>query len=361
MAKTILGIDIGYDSMKLALMSGKKLLKTLSVPMPKNLMRDGRVVSVETMGDLIRRTMKENGIKSQSAALVLPGDSIFVRNVTMPAMNTDQLLYNLPFEFRDYITDELKDYMYDYAVDLSPDEKEEREKARTEQERRQAEESGIAPAPEAPDEQDNKKARTMDLLAVAVPVSMMEESRQFVRKAGMKLVNAAPAISSYINLIRALPREKRPPSGEFCILDLGYRSVRMFMFSGDRHIVTRVLEIGLSGLDDIIADACNVDTHLAHTYLLTNYDDCQNKDYCINAYNNIAIELMRALNFYRFSNPDSALSDVWMTGGGSSIAPLRAAVADSLDMTLHDGSELIPSASGPELDGFVQAVGIALT
>ena len=115
MARTILGVDIGYDSLKLALVNGKTVRKTAIVPIPKNLIREGRVVSTETMGELIRRTMKENGIRCSKAALALPNETVFIRSVTMPLMTIDQLNYNLPFEFRDYITDELKDYFYDYA------------------------------------------------------------------------------------------------------------------------------------------------------------------------------------------------------------------------------------------------------
>ena len=39
----------------------------------------------------------------------------FLRNVTMPEMTAEQLVYNLPYEFRDYITDELKKYVFDYS------------------------------------------------------------------------------------------------------------------------------------------------------------------------------------------------------------------------------------------------------
>ena len=53
MAKTILGVDIGYDNMKLALVEGRKVLRTIAVPMPKQLVRDGYIVSAESMGELI--------------------------------------------------------------------------------------------------------------------------------------------------------------------------------------------------------------------------------------------------------------------------------------------------------------------
>ena len=116
MAKTVLGIDVGYDSLKLALVKGRQVKKTAVVPMPNSLIRAGRVVSVETMGDLLRTAMKQNGLRCDKAALALPNETVFIRNVTMPIMTEDQLKYNLPFEFRDYITDELKGYVFDYAM-----------------------------------------------------------------------------------------------------------------------------------------------------------------------------------------------------------------------------------------------------
>lgn len=322
MAKTILGVDVGTDNLKLALVKGSQVRKAVSVPMPKNLVREGRVVSPETMGELIRSTMKENGIHASSAAYVLSNESTFIRNVTMPVMNAEQLRYNIPYEFNDYITDDLKNYVFDYAMVSS-----------------EAEEG-------------------MELMAVAAPVSAIQEAAETLRKAGLKLVKAAPAVSAFISLIRA---QGAQANREYCILDLGYQAIRMYMFRGDAHNVTRILEIGLSSLDEVIADAYHVDVHLAHTYLLTNHEDCQNQEFCGNAYSNISVELMRAINFYRFSNPDSQLSDVWLCGGGAAIPPLRQNIADALDMNVHPASELAPGAGGLEdSNSFVQAVGITM-
>ena len=102
MAKTILGVDIGYDRLNLAVVSGKQVRKTAVVTMPNNLIREGRIVSSENMGELIRRTMREHGIRCSQAAIALPNETVFIRGVTMPLMTIDQLNYNLPFEFRDY-------------------------------------------------------------------------------------------------------------------------------------------------------------------------------------------------------------------------------------------------------------------
>ena len=349
MAKTILGIDIGYDTLKLALMSGTQIKNAIVVSTPQSLVKEGRVVSIETMSDLIRSAMKNNGIRCNQAALVLPNEVVFVRNVVMPRMNTEQLEYNLPYEFRDYITEELKDYVYDYAMLSTPEElKAAAKKSADGQPAQEGETDELGPG------------QSMEVMAAAVPASLIEDSRAMLRKAGLRLVKAAPAVCTYIPLIRQL-EANTGVTGEYCILDLGYQSIRMYMFRGDRHIVTRVLEIGLSSLDNVIADVYNVDVHLAHTYLMSNYEDCQNKDFCKNAYNNIAVELMRALNFYRFSNPDSQLADVWLCGGGAVIRSLQDSIAETLDMKIHQAEELFPKGKVPEGSNvLVQAVGITM-
>ena len=337
MAKTVLGIDVGYDSLKLALVKGKQVKKTAIVPMPNSLVRAGRIVSVETMGDLLRTAMKQNGIRCDRAALALPNETVFIRNVTMPIMTEEQLKYNLPFEFRDYITDELKGYVFDYAM-LSV--------------------SDGSASDEAETGDEQAAGGSMELMAVAAPKGLLEESREYLHKAGMKLVMAAPTVSCFRKLIRA---SGGAADAEYCILDLGYQAIRMYMFRGDRHIVTRVLEIGMSSLDRVIAESRNVDEHLAHTYLLTNYEDCQNQESCRNAYGNITVELMRALNFYRFSNPDSRLEDIWICGGGAMIRPLLDVIAETMDMKIHSAAELIPGGQAVEHDhALLQAIGIAL-
>lgn len=352
MAKKIIGIDIGYDSLKLVLADGGHIKKAVSVPMPEQLIRDGRAVSPEAMAELIRSTMKENGMRCSRAALVLPSEVGFIRNVVMPQMTTEQLLYNLPYEFRDYITDELKNYVFDYAMISTPEEMDEGTVAGFDA-------VDDAPDPVSGDLPETKKHRVMELMAVAAPKSYMEESAAMLRKAGLKLVKAAPAVCSYISLIRKLDDRYRPEGGEYCILDLGYQSIRMHIFKGDRHEVTRVLENGLSVLDSILADAYNVDPHLAHTYLLSNYDDCQNKPVCTGTFDNIAVDLKRAINFYSFSNPESRLNDLWLCGGGAVIASLRAAMQNNLDVRLHPASELAGEDIG-NIRIFVQAIGAVL-
>ena len=324
MAKKILGIDVGHDTIKLALVKGNRLESVASAPIPVNLVQDNRVVSNESMGEFIKTLMKENGMHCSQAAYTLANENVYTRTVKMPRMTADQLKINLPYEFSDFISDEPGKYLYDYAM--------------------------LDDLPEEDDE-------GMRLMAVAAQKEHINNVREFIKRAGLKLTKAAPTMSTYISLIRRTGN----PETEYCLLDLGHRAIRMHIFDGDRYEVTRMLDIGLSALDSVIAENLNVDIHLAHTYLLSNYEDCQNADYCMAAYENITMELMRALNFYRFSNPNSHLEDVWFAGGGIQIAPLRDVIRQSLDLKIHHAKELLPEQMrGDGMSTYTQAVGITL-
>ena len=351
MAKTILGIDIGHDQLKLALVKGTRVLKAVSEPMPENLVKEGgRITSRESMGELIRNTMKRHSIRANYGAVALPNDAVFVKNVEMPLMTVEQLEYNLPFEFKDYITGELREYVFDYALMSDPIVPEGKRKK-----------GGKNAPPPEPVEGEGEASDTMELLAVGTQRSVLEDCQEILRKAGLRLLITAPAMCAYISLIRAQRESLAKISDEYGILDLGFEAIRMYMFKGDKHVATRVLEIGLSGLDTVLADLYGVDSHLAHTYLMSNFENCQEREECRTAYENIAVELMRVLNFYRFSNPDSALTDMWLCGGGAVIRPLAETISDMLNIQLHSADELVPG--GEKIDQcntFAQAIGIAM-
>ena len=375
MAKTILGIDIGHDQLKLALVRNKKVVKTVSAAMPENLLREGRIVSRESMSDLVRSTLKQNGIRVSDAAFVISNETAYVKNVETPLMSAEQLEYNLPFEFNDYITGDTQDYIFDYAVLSSPEtdkasrqkkknaKKEKGRKNKTAEKESRDSETFENQSEDSPWEENasSEEPSSLQLMVVCCQRSIIEDAQDALRKAGLRLRIAAPAICAYIALLRNREDLMNSETEEFGILDLGYAAIRMYMFHKDRHVATRVLEIGLSTLDNVISDLYGVDVHLAHTYLMTNYGGCQERAECITSYENIAVELMRALNFYRFSNPDSVLGDIWLCGGGAVIRPLTDAIGEMLDVRLHPAAELVPGGDTIEdCNSFVQAVGITM-
>lgn len=329
MAKTCLGIDIGREQLKLVLMKGETIQKSVSVQMPDGLFKDGRIVSVESTGELIRQAMKEHKIHCRDAAVVIPTASSYLRNVTMPKMTPEQMMYNLPYEFRDYISDELKKYAFDYI-------------------------------------QYEKKDEENEVLAIAVPMETLADLRLATRKAGLRLKMAAPEVSACEALLyRYLQKHSdSDQEKEYGILDLGSNSSRLMIFKGFRHQVTRTVEQGMDRVEELLADHYNIDIHLAHAWLLSNHEDCVNSEVCQDAFTQISVEIMRALNFYQFSNPGSQLEDIWVCGNSIATEAMKDRLRESVEVNIRDASELLEGMQGnrqTELDSVCfQAAGISL-
>ncbi len=329
MARTVLGFDIGACALKLARWDGSTVRGTAVVPIPDNLVKNGAILSYAAMSDLIRETVRERRLSGRDCAVILPARHAFLRQVTLPAMTADQLRVNLPYEFRDFLTMDKDKYFYDYAVTSL--------------------ERGGDGAP-----------RQMDLTAAAVPKEVVAEYRDMFRRAGLRLRTAIPAECACVNLLRA--QAGGVEGREFSFLDLGHTASRLHIFTGTRFEATRVIEIGLSNLDEAIADALDVDEHIARTYKISNHRNVQTLEGALEIYTAIALDTRKAVNFYSFNNRESNLRDLWCCGGGARIPALLDAISQSVELRLHDAAELLPPAArGVEhLSACAAAIGAAI-
>ena len=171
----IVGFDIGESSVKLVYFAGADLKKAVTAELPDNMVSGSRILSMDAMADFLRQTAKSNGIPLTHAALVLPSTEVFTRELVMPAMTEQQLLYNLPYEFRDYLTEEKNKYFFDYSM---------REVLR--------DESG--------------QPTEMNLLACATLKSTVESYRTMLRRAGFRLRVLTPSECAYSAVLQAYYR-----------------------------------------------------------------------------------------------------------------------------------------------------------
>ena len=354
MAKNYIGIDIGHKTLKLVANSGDSIRKAALAAIPDNLVKSGAIVSVEAMGDFIKASMKKFKIHGSRAALVLNNDRTFTKLVTMPLMTPAQITVNLPYEFSDYITDELTNYVFDYMV-LSVHESDEGQ----EQEQSETPAEAVPWAQQEASETEKKetlKPKVMEIMAVAAQKEMLEEMQVMIKRAGLKFVKAAPVIYAFIGILRA--QNISDSQKEICFLDIGQENIIMHMFKGERYIITRTLQIGLGLVENKIAEAENVDIHIAHTYFENNHGDCQNSELVKEAYADISVELQRAVNFYKFSNPDSNLNDIYVCGGGAGIKALVDEIRDNLGMNMQSCETLLKGKVQENACMCAQAYGI---
>lgn len=319
MGKVYTGIDIGSSRVKFSVCDTSGAIKIMAeAPLPEKMVKEGRVTAPDVMSEFLKAAAREKKATNKETAVILPAELVFFRRVFLPLMTEEQLRLNLPYEFRDYITQDKDKYFYDYALaDIKKDE-------------------------------EGNEAE-LDLIAAATAKSTISNYMTMFRRAGYKLRAAAPVEYAFSNIIRRY--EKNHPSEqkrEYCIIDLGHTATRLHIYTGSNFEVTRIIDIGGDLIDAAIADELTLDAHVAESYKIANKNNVQAMDACRSIYHNISIEIMRAINFYGFNNHESNLTDAYYCGGGALIPLFLEEIANTVNLNLHSIEELLPAAKNSE-------------
>lgn len=308
MSKKCIGFDIGARSVHIAVREKDGVGRVVNVQTPEGLVRDGQILSFEAMGDFLKELRKTEKLRTKKAAMVLPASQCYCRRFTTAYMSESQLKFNLPYEFRDFISGEKEEYFYDYAVVNTV-------------------------------RDENGEPKELDLMAAAVKKTLTADLMAMFKKAGFKLATLVPEELAYINLLRAGGNTGHG----HCILDLGYGAIRLYMFVADRFENVRVMDFGCAALIQAVADQYSVDEHVAETYLNSDYNGCTRLPQCMDIYNSIAVEVTKAVNFYRFNSGGEELLHVHLGGGGTRNAALTDTLRRNLSLDLEDMSEFWPN------------------
>ena len=303
MASKMIGIEIGSDTLKLAVVSGG-LVKTMAVErMPENLVREGKVTAPAAMSAFLKEMCKKNGIRGGNCAIVLPSQQVISHRVSMPAMSEAELKLNLPFEFRDFVGKDSAKYSYDYVI-------------------------------------TSVKDNTMELYAVAVRKDVVEDYYAILKKAGLTLKLAMPVEMAWQNLVMKAANEPK----KVCIVDVGHNITRVGIYENGQFAMGREIEMGGQLLDETIADRQKVDPYVARVRKEANMDKVLGSDYCGDVYNALAMEIMKIISFYSYSESSEGpkLRDVYCCGGCSAIEGLRTAIIKSTELTMHHAKRLVP-------------------
>ena len=304
--KNCAGFDIGNHALHIAVKKNDKIVRSIVERLAEGMVQNGRITSLDAMSDAIKEVRKTQKIRVRNASVVLPAGLCYCRRFTVTAMSKEQLIFNLPYEFHDFITDDKRNYFFDYAVvDIIRNE--------------------------------DGTPKEYDLIGAATRKDVIADYSRMFAKAGFKLKAAIPEELAYVNVLRAHGGDPHRHG----ILDIGHNAVRLFMFTGDRFESVRVIDYGCNALDVVISEKFGVDDHyLSATYRESNYENSTELPGCLEIYNAMAIEVLKAVNFYRF-NGGGRLEHLHCCGGGVKIKALIDMLR-RLPIEITDLSEFIP-------------------
>lgn len=318
MGKIKVAFDVGWNSMKVAVAQGGGY-RVEAARLPDNLMDENGIAMPNAFSQFLKQTAKELRLPHGPAALVLPSNQVICRLVTMPEMNQEQLLMNLPYEFTDFIQGAPDLYHCDYAMCARLD----------------SDEEGAMPM----------------MAAVAAKAQIVDYVRMFAR-AGVRLRKLVPQEMALIELCRA---QRGEGPAEYCFVDLGHLQTRITVVMGDRVQATRKLNFGGHDMDAAIAEELGVDAFLAGTYKMAGQQAALSAPAVADVCERLAVEILKVVNFYQFTYRSSNLGGIYLVGGGAALEPLRRAIEETAGLPLLDPVELLPGLAGSAADGIFAA------
>lgn len=330
MSKTFLAFDIGDSYIKIAKKDGEKVT-IYTKQMPENLVKDGAIEMPFMMSDFLKSLRQEFKLPKCDCGMVVPDELTVCRHLVLPAMTEKQLEVNLPFEFSDYITGKPQRYVYDYAL-----------------------EEMIC------DEEGNPKE--MKITGAVMSKENVEKYVNIFKDAGFRLKTLIPQEIAVTNVMKAaVASGKVQADKEYCLINLGHRSTQVYIFKGDKLEVLRNIYLGGTTIDAAIAEMENVDQFVARTYKNNNFNGVLDAEHTKEAFGRIAVEVMKVINFYRFSNRESELTDIYFFGGCSNIYTLCGSVAETNGLWMKPMTNLLPAGVDKNTDMIgLYAIGVTM-
>jgi len=330
------GIDIGDTQVKMVEVHNGRVSQLAKEDLPDGYMSNRRVVSTAAMSDFLRDMARSHGINEPRCGLVLPENLVYTRRMNLPAMTVDQLRINLPYEFRDFIQSDKERYFYDYALlDMEYN--------------------------------DEGKPVNMDLLACAVEKELIRAYEDMLVRADFNPTLIIPEVYAFANVVTHYESYLEDlgrldgQSREYCLLDIGSETSRMHIYTGSQYQTTNEIEVGCDNIVNVVAAEKDIDRHTAGQVLFSSLRELSALEALGPVYENIAIQIMRALNFYRFNNQNSELQDLYLCGRGALIEPLKTAIESAVNLNVQPVTNLfVPGPVEEEAVLYAPAYGVAL-
>jgi type IV pilus assembly protein PilM len=195
------------------------------------------------------------------------------------------------------------------------------------------------------------------VLGVAVAKALMDSYKNLFKILKLKLVMAAPQCLAFGSLFRHL--DPALCERDFAILDIGHSSSRINIYSNGIFDTNRTIDIGCAEFGRRVADLLGCDDHIATFHMLQNTNDVMNSDSVREACGDIAINVMRAMNYYNYEKRDNTLENIYVCGGGAMIPQLIEELRESVALNVVPLTDLATdSLDGDSLISGPAAIGI---
>ena len=301
---SLVGVDIGSSAIKLVDLkrlgaNGYELVSLVLQPLPQGSIVEGEVRSESQVVDAIQRSFQAAKTRKRKIATSLPGSSVIIKRVSLPARDEQELAQGIRWEAEHSIPFDMSDVHLDYQV-LNKD----------------------------------TKGKGLQTILVAAKRDKIAER---IRLAS--LANCIPVVIDVdcLALLNAYEYNYQPgPADTVALLDVGSSVTHLILLQGRELLFTRNMTVGGSYYSDFLRKQLGLSYEAAERSKLGLgglEEPIQSQAAAIlqSVSDLLVLEIERTLDFFKASSEGVAPQRIFLSGGGSRSRGLR----HSLQQKLH--------------------------
>lgn len=338
MAKILLGLDIGNETIKAVQMSRDKASNTLLaagfIPTPVKSYSSQLAADEQNLANAVNRLVHDMKVSTSEVAISLPSSKVITRVIEVPTMTDDELISSIQWEAEQYIPLPLNQVKIDYTV-ISKSE-------------------------------DNTK---MKLLLVAAPIASIE---RYMRVAALSGLEAVAMETEILADTRSVV-QNFPSLSDFLITTIGAGSTEIALIHDHIMVYTKSFPVGGNTFTRAIAEEMGFEIPQAEEYKKTyglDEDKLEGKiaKTIMPFFNNISEEIEKTVSYFKEQYPKQEMKTIVFCGGGAKLPGLVMHITRNLGIdsqisnpfiNLNVDPNILPALT-PDAPGYTTSVGLAL-
>ncbi|HHU63154.1 MAG TPA: pilus assembly protein PilM [Clostridiales bacterium] len=324
---SLLGLDVGTKTIKMVHTikdNNFRIMNWATVQTPSNALTQSSVYDAKELAQSIAHCHKEFGFKEKKVSICLSHPLVITREYKFPVLEHDEIIENIKLEMSDFLASKLEDFQLDYKI--------------------------IGQW-----QQDGYTAQRV--LAVAAPKELLQSYLLAAKEAGLKPMYIDISVNVCSKMINWLSNvDINPKDNVVCLLDIGYNTTNIIIFSEGTYYIDKVLKTGMGTFSFFDNKSPDMD----------NKKKCTMDDLADHGeINNIIAEIASVFHYYDSRNYTLAVPKILIAGGGSSIDGLDRYINQQLDietkiLTLSDFKFFINEPRDIPIGLYFKAIGTTI-
>lgn len=301
----LFGLDIGSTSLKVMQLSAEKNKTTrvvgfgVSTYYPSNCTVEGVIANKKILGEALYDLLQNRmigSITTKRVACTVPSSHTFSRPMKLPIMDDDELAEAVRLEVEQYVPVPIANLYLDWEISRRND-------------------------------------KEIELLTVAIPRKIIDSYIDFLKTMGLEPVTLEPTMNALARLFNAADPSRDMPS---ILIDFGSVATDLAVFDQSL-FVNSTITAGSDALVTAISEKLGIS--IAEARNLKNSQGISQKqskilDTATPTLENLVREIQKIIRYYheRSTTTHRAISQIVLTGGGSTMPGLGPYVSKALNM-----------------------------